>query len=417
MDPTTQDQSTATPSAEPANSPRPERPALNTPISTPTAEQRPVGTWAPAAQAEFEPEQPPVQPEATQASTPNLEPMISGTTNTQTEQLPPEQQAQQVGQELTELSLSPQVQPRQASDATAPNQQLPAEFFAAQTTNQTPPKKPHSKLKKVLLSLFGFFMLLALLLGAYIMFFGNKAASDYKENSSITTYKEAFEQISQSLQKSPADKATLEAGVNKLKIAENNQTTLSSIFLGKLNPNYKKAKQLGTVINEYRTSTKTYQENYAFANFLTALSSSDQTLNLLIDLGKTDFKTVPVETFNQNLTTATQNCSQLITDLKESVKPSDLSVASDSFTNAINEICSQLPTTLQEVTNGKSGLLGQTDQANITRILTATNNNISSIINGSSISSFYINQLTSYTRAAKDESARLLKEAEAILAN
>ena len=118
MDPTTQDQSATTPSAESANSPKPERPALNTPISTPTAEQRPVGTWAPAAQAESEPEQPPVQPETTQASTPNLEPMISGSTSTnaQTEKLPVEQQAQQVGQELTELSLSPQVQPEQVLD-------------------------------------------------------------------------------------------------------------------------------------------------------------------------------------------------------------------------------------------------------------------------------------------------------------
>ncbi len=430
MDPATQQQSGENPQSTAPNHPKPERPALNTPISTPTAAERPVGTWAPAADVQTEPEPAQAPP---QTLNQNLQPMIS---SSPAEQVPPEQQAQQVGQEVTELSI-PVLNPTDSSqdlnltgqthfleqdpalDSNSQTNQLPQELFAAQNPNnlQALQPKPESKSKKIILSIFGILVFLSLMLGTYILFFGNKAASEYKENSGITTYQEAFGQINQSLQKSPADKATLEAGINKLKIAENNQKALAGVFLGTLNPNYKQAKQLGVVIGEYRTNTKAFQEQYAFPNFLTALSDSDQVFAELTKLNQTDFNSVAAETFSQNLTTATNNCKQLITNLKESAKPADLSTPTDSFANAIRDICNQLPSTIQAIIEGKSGLLSSGDQESIKRVLTAANNNISSIINGSSISSFYINQLTSYTRSAKEESARLQKEAESIITN
>lgn len=391
------------PTQEQNQVPKPERPVLNTPISTP--DERPIGSWAPAAQTESAEEPSPAynQPE----STPNLEPMISASFSPTPEQTQPELQAQQIGQEVTEITA-----PQEELQVQVPVQEVePALTYAPD-----PLPKESGKPRKLLLSILSLIMIFALILGVYIFIFGTKAASSYKENSSISTYKEAFEQISQSLQKSPADKATLEAGINKLKIAEDNQANLSKILLGQLNPKYKKAQQLGSVIGEYRTNAKSFQEKYAFPTFLATLSESDSALSAILKLNQTDFKTTPIETFSQNVTSATDNCKQLITKLKEAAKPADLSAPTESFANSLSDVCTQLPNTIQDIVEGKSGLVDSADQEKIQRTLTAANNNISSIINGSSTSSFFINQLTAYARSAKDESASLLKEAEVILA-
>lgn len=425
MDPSEQDQTQpAQAPQQPAvtpEQPKAERPALNTPISVPSPEQRPVGTWAPATEAT---ENPTVVAEQTPAPSTNLEPMISSFAtkdpNQELDTAPAE--VQQVGQELAGLSLNQaSTQPAQnlelseRTETLGPVASPTSELFQQETLNQNLPKS--SKLKKVLLSILGCSLFVALFLGVYIFIFGNKVVENYRTSSSITIYQSAFQEISSALEKTPADKAKLESGFNKLKIAESNHGQLSNLFLGNLNPNYKKAKEMGGAISEYHANTKKFQENYAFVSFLTALSNVDLSLNAISELNKTDFSKVPVETFSTNLENATQNCKDLITSLKEAAKPADLSLASGAFTSALAATCEELPKTVQSVTDGKTGLLGTEDQEKLKAILTATSNNISSIINGSNISSFYINQLTSYSRAAKDESAKFQKEAEALLAD
>ena len=162
---------------------------------------------------------------------------------------------------------------------------------------------------------------LIILAGAYIFFIGNSAASTYKNQSSVAAYQEAFAEISDSLSNKPVDITKLNSGISKLKTAEERNAKLSSVILGDLNPNYKKAKNLSSSVNVYRDSTKDYKEKYSYPEFLSALSAANSSVEALQKLNAQTFTTV--EDTLSLVKKTSDECSSNASAIKAADKPSD----------------------------------------------------------------------------------------------
>jgi hypothetical protein len=433
MDPQTTPPIEPTPAPQNASEPNPistspevvspsplERPAQKAEL--PNQYERPVAPWPPNSAVS----QPDIAPQLAQ------DPIAAATPTPQVDPLAPAQTGPTVDQQVMGREVTDAAEMQQNIDSTSSNLQVgintnPMLDGSAplMTDNQastlfqegasTKKLLSHNKHKRLLKRIGLALGLILVILIAYIFLYGNRVAQSYKDGSSITTYKDAFTEISSALDVSPVDSSKLESGLNKLKIAENNQNKIGSVFLGNYNPNYKKAKLISTSTAEYKKSTKEYQEKYSFNKFLTGLSSIGITIDNLGKLNSENYATLTYEQLAVKITNLTTDCSTAIAEVKDAAKPSDLSLASDSFIKALGEICASINPIYQEIITAKTGLISNEDQDRIKLALVGINNSVTSIVNGSGISSFYINQLTSYSRAAEQDSKNLLQSAEKIL--
>lgn len=436
MDPTNTQPQTPTPPIPPV--PEPQTASNTTPMNdaqgVPRPPQktqindtfaRPVAPWPPAdtqAQATQAVEQP-------MAPSPTFDPLT-------------QQAAQTIGQETAEAAGAiPNVDPDPATNMAGPSigaQQaasIPDQSNPALTSSPLDPsvasmsdeqadtlfKEEEStkklfkkkKIKKVLKVSIALLLSLIIIAGAYIFLMGNSAASSYKNQSSVTAYQEAFGQISDSLSANPVDSTKLNEGISKLKTAEERNPRLSSVILGDLNPNYKKAKNLNGAISAYRETTKGYREKYSYPDFITALSANNSSVDTLQKLNSQTFTTV--EDTLSLVKKTSEDCTKNTTALKNSDKPSDLSLASEAYYKALADICTPLESTIQTILKDKTGALADADRDAIKSALNGVSNSSTSLINGSGPSSFYVNQLTSYLRSAQDEATKLKDSAASIL--
>ncbi len=290
------------------------------------------------------------------------------------------------------------------------NEQADNLFKEEESTKKLFKKK---KIKKVLKIVVATLLTLIILAGAYIFFIGNSAASSYKNQSSVAAYQEAFTDISDSLSNKPVDTTKLNAGINKLKVAEERNAKLSLVILGDLNPNYKKAKSLSGSVNTYRESAKGYKQKYSYSEFLSALSTNNSSIDALQKLNSQTFTTV--EDTLSLIKKTSDDCTKNATSLKSADKPSDLSLAAEAYYKALADICSPLESTVQTILKDKTGALSDTDKDSLKSALTGVSNSSTSLINGSGASSFFVNQLTSYLRSAQDEATKLKDSADSIL--
>lgn len=304
--------------------------------------------------------------------------------------------------------------------AKAPEMILPPKDMSDEQANSlfteeeaTKKRDKKRKIKKVVKIVLGLLLSLIVIVAAYIFVIGNSAASSYKNQSSVTAYQDAFTEITESLTKDPVDSVKLSSGINKLKSAEDNSAKLSTVILGDLNPNYKKAKNFSLTIADYKESTKGYTEKYSYPEFITALSSNNDTVVDLQKLNAEAFTTV--EDTLKRVKEVSETCIKNTSALKDSAKPSDLGTASEAYYKALNDICSPLEPTIQTILKDKNGALSDADKGSVKSALNGVSNSSTSLINGSGPSSFYINQLTSYVRSALDEATKLKDSADAIL--
>jgi hypothetical protein len=361
---------------------------------------------------------------------------------TQTPDSLSQQTAQTIGQETAEAAGAvPNIDPSLTPDTLSPSTEVKPLTNVSDQNNPVLPPSPldpsassmsdeqaenlfkeeestkklfkKKKIKKVVKVIFALLLSLIILAGSYIFLMGNSAASSYKNQSSVAAYQEAFSEISDSLSANPVDAIKLNAGIDKLKTAEERNAKLSTVILGDLNPNYKKAKNLSGAITAYRESTKGYKEKYSYAEFLSALSASNSSVEVLQKLNAQTFTTV--EDTLSLVKKTSEDCTKNTTALKDSAKPSDLSLASEAYQKALSDICTPLESTIQAILKDKTGALADTDKDALKSALNGVSNSSTSLINGSGPSSFYVNQLTSYLRSAQDEATKLKDSAASIL--
>lgn len=409
---------TPTPPAAPVQPAQ--RPPQNTQITDQFA--RPVAPWPPAGQVPAQetvnavpvPVTPTPQPEVN-----TISPQVAQTIGLETSEaagaipnLGDQQVAKPVAQVIAEDSPLGPTPPVAATEEPMTDNQAGNLFKEEDSTKK---RNKKAKTKKILKIVIGLLVTLIVLAGAYIFWFGNKAAQSYKNSSSISAYQTAFSDISGSLEKDPVESAPLEAGLNKLKIAEDNNTQLSVVVLGTVNPNYKKAKTLSGLVDNYKASTKSYKDKYSYPAFLASLANTNSVVNSLGDLDKIDVKVVHAEDVLKSVQTISDKCTKATAGIKDSPKPADMSTPTDTYYKALSEICSSLEPTIEVVLKDKTGIMTPEDQTKVKDALAGVSNSANSFTNGSGSASFYINQLSSYLRSAHDEAQKLQQSAEAIL--
>jgi len=271
------------------------------------------------------------------------------------------------------------------------------------------------KIKKALKVFLGLIILTLIIGGVYIFWFGTKAAQSYKNSSSISSYKDAFTEITDSIAQQPMDSAKLESGLNKLKIAEDNNTKLNSIILGDLNPNYKKVKKLSSTVAAYKEGTKSYKDKFSYPTYIASIASANGVVDDLQKLGGINVQAVNSEDVLKDVKELTDKCTKAITGIKDSPKPADMSTPTDTYHKALTDICIPLLGTIETTLTGKTGIMTPEDQTKVKEILSGVANSASSFVNGSGSASFDINQLSAYLREAHDEADKLKQAAEAIL--
>jgi len=207
----------------------------------------------------------------------------------------------------------------------------------------------------------------------------------------------------------------LESGLNKLKIAEDNNTKLNSIILGDLNPNYKKVKKLSSTVAAYKEGTKSYKDKFSYPTYIASIASANGVVDDLQKLGGINVQAVNSEDVLKDVKELTDKCTKAITGIKDSPKPADMSTPTDTYHKALTDICIPLLGTIETTLTGKTGIMTPEDQTKVKEILSGVANSASSFVNGSGSASFDINQLSAYLREAHDEADKLKQAAEAIL--
>lgn len=420
-------------SVAPKSSPAPTEPSRPEPATqniTPPLE-RPVEAWPPAGT--------PAAAEVAQASVPITE----GSSNQ-----PTPTEAQTIGTEVSEAAgaiPSASTEPTPPPIAPAPGGMdgfvtpIAKEIRDSVNTNSvtsseptmsdqqadklfqeepaTKARKKHAKIKKVIVSLLLIALLSVIAGGAYIFYFGNKAAQSYVDTASTTAYKEAFSQIQTALGEQPVNKAELEAGFNKLKVAQSNSQGLSPVVLGQLNPNYKKAQQASEAGEAYRAKAEEYQEKYAeYAEFLATLSTSLALVSEFDDLPSIDLTTTPAEKLSADLNALLTKCNDSVRALAEVSKPGELSEDTAGLSKNLALICTESTSSLEDgvitLLVGKTGILSASDQEAAKEYLVVFTNTSTNIANAET-GAVNLQTLTDYQQSALDEAKELHQEAEA----
>jgi len=280
----------------------------------------------------------------------------------------------------------------------------------------TKKRNRHAKLKKILISLAIFIVLSLIALGVYIFFFGNKAAQSYKNAYLNSGFNEALSQIQSALSEQPINSAELTSGFNKLKVAQGNSSSLGTVFLGDINPNYKKAKQANKSTLDLKEKIKAYQEKYSdYPEYIAVLSTSFDVVAKLDELAQTDLTTIAAEKLNTDLNTLLTECNSSIKLLKEVEKPGDLSQSSDDLSKALTTICTESMDSLEDgiivLLTGKTGVLSAEDQEKAKLYLESFGNTSVNIQENYKVN---VASLYSFQQDALEQAKSLLLESQAL---
>lgn len=281
---------------------------------------------------------------------------------------------------------------------------------------ETKKRNRQKKVKKILISLLVLLAVILIAGGSYIFFFGNKAASDYSNATSNSAYKEAFGQIQSSLSEIPVNSSELQSGLNKLKVAQNNSKQLSSVILGDLNPNYKKAKQAAQSTDSFITKANDYQSKYAdSADFLVALSNSLEVITKIEDYGSKDLSTTPAEKISADLSEILKDCTDSSVALTQVTKPGELSEASEELSKALVAICTESIDSIEDgllaLVSGKTGLLSTEDQEKAKLFLSSYASTSTGLVENYKVD---IKSLTQFLQDALEQAKTLEQEAQAL---
>jgi hypothetical protein len=397
---------------------QPARPVQNTPPIEPAAQQRPVAPWPPAG-----------TPAATEMNS----------QNTVVKTAPSAQELQAIGTEVSEsagaiqptstpkntkisdFKTSPSVPNPPINPTVVPPEPLMSDNQADQLfTEDSKPKKSKSKLKKVVVTLLVLVLSLALTAAAYIFLYGSQQAQSYKNSSPFTSYQEAFTQIKLSLEKTPIDSAEFEAGSNKLKSAVENPGKLTNIYLGDLNPNYKKAKNAKSIEIEYQKQAEQYLAAFGtYPEFLSSLSESFNLVSQIEDFSSLDLTTKTAEDVSTEMTKFVEDCNETTKEIEAAEKPAEVSAGSKKLKESLSNLCSGDSGSIKNgplvVLAGKSGALSTEDQTALKDQLSSISSLATSLTSGEDESAFDINSLIAYQRSSLENTQKLLEQVEAIL--
>lgn len=412
-----------------------QRPA---PVTAPVAPvERPVEAWppagTPAAQEALDQQpyamQPDMQPQVASAPLPNpLETQAIGTEATQAANPPMgvETPAQASSpQDMNGFIVTPAAQEIKNAAAnstdTIMSDQQADKLFQEEPATKARNKK--HKLKKFFISLFILLLVSALAAAGYILFFGNKVAKTYTDTSSLNGYKESFTQVQSALSKQPIDSAELEAGLNKLKVASQNDKKLVVIPLGQLNPNYKKAQDLSSLESGYKSQASKYFDDYgAYAPFISNLSKSLNLISELEDTENIDLSTATSEAIDLKFGELLTECKVLIAGLGSATEPADLSKGTDQVVAYFNDICINSESSLEKagtvLLNGKTGPVAEADKAALTNLISTYSQSSMLLTSGTTPGSDEteeFNKLLAYQRSALEDAQKLLEQVDAII--
>lgn len=410
--------------AEPPVVPQPTpHPTQLTPNTSQKNYERPVTAWQPKVEAEA---QPPANPEpsrneATAVGTEVLEAAEEPELNLNSTE-PATNRTPMVNSDMAEPIIS-SVDPLQ--DTTKAETDPMSDNQAKELFKEEPQTKKHFKtlrLKKAAKITISVLVLILIIFVGYLFLTGNHAASSYKKSSNISSYQESFSKIEDALSKGEVEGEEVEANFNKLKVLNENSSSLSSVFLGSLNPNYKKAQELEALRRAYKEKVQSYQEKFAdYPIFIASLSKSYSILEDTTKLKDSfDYQTKTAEAIKSEVQSIFEGCKSQIEVLQDSSKPANLSSATKQLEESLKEICSEGENSLQKgplttLSEDQVGILTPEIQQLLENQLQRLAALASEVNNGSGPESFELNSLSAYQREAHSMAQDLKKEAEAII--
>ncbi len=274
------------------------------------------------------------------------------------------------------------------------------------------PKKKRGRGRKLALSLISILLLAGFGLGGYVFYFGSKAATDYNNSSKLKSYTAVLGSIEASLKDSESD-SDPSAELQKLKDLNSQPTSLKTVFLGDLNPKYKKASQKASQEKDIATKAKQFEQKLepgvAFiAEFSSAFNSiyggsSSEGLNL---------NTTTAEELSKKFKTNADNCKKVIDNLATLNPPEEFKSLTDFLKTKLQTQCYEAYTNLANSLNGKTGVLNPEDLAKVTEGLTSIGQNLSSLLTGTGDLAYETSKLEQYSKTMASTAAALKDQAQ-----